>query len=214
MHETHDSVQDMACDTFIKISQKCRRHFVTLQPGEPAPFIDEILNNIENIICHLQPQQVHTFYEAVGCMIAAQSDEQILELIKKYMALPNTIWHDLIKQAEMNIDILKDQGAVKQLANILKTNIRACKSLGHWYVVQLNAIFLDMLNVYRTMSLNITTAISSNGESITNQPLIRSMRTVKKETLKLIGSWISQSANNTLVLNSFISPLLESVLVY
>lgn len=28
MHETHDGVQDMACDTFIKISSKCRRHFV------------------------------------------------------------------------------------------------------------------------------------------------------------------------------------------
>ena len=26
--ETHDGVQDMACDTFIKIAQKCRRFFV------------------------------------------------------------------------------------------------------------------------------------------------------------------------------------------
>uniref|UniRef100_A0A6G1SHJ7 Exportin-1 n=1 Tax=Aceria tosichella TaxID=561515 RepID=A0A6G1SHJ7_9ACAR len=214
MHETHDGVQDMACDTFIKISQKCRRHFVTLQPGEPAPFIDEILNNIENIICHLQPQQVHTFYEAVGCMIAAQTDEQILEqLIKKYMALPNSIWHDLVRQADINADVLKDQAAVKQLANILKTNIRACKSLGHSYFVQLKFIFMDMLQVYRVISINITTAISQNGESITNQPLIRSMRTVKKETLKLIGSWISQSTNNSLVLTNFIPPLLESVLV-
>ena len=25
MHETHDGVQDMACDTFIKIAQKCKR---------------------------------------------------------------------------------------------------------------------------------------------------------------------------------------------
>lgn len=28
MHETHDGVPDMACDTFIKIAQKCRRHFI------------------------------------------------------------------------------------------------------------------------------------------------------------------------------------------
>ena len=26
--ETHDGVQDMACDTFIKIALRCRRHFV------------------------------------------------------------------------------------------------------------------------------------------------------------------------------------------
>ena len=29
--ETHDGVQDMACDTFIKIAQKCRRHFVQVR---------------------------------------------------------------------------------------------------------------------------------------------------------------------------------------
>ena len=28
--ETHDGVQDMACDTFIKIAQKCKRHFVVV----------------------------------------------------------------------------------------------------------------------------------------------------------------------------------------
>lgn len=51
----------MACDTFIKIAQKCRRHFVQVQVGEVMPFIDEILSNINTIICDLQPQQVtHT----------------------------------------------------------------------------------------------------------------------------------------------------------
>jgi exportin-1 len=58
MHEAHDGIQDMACDTFIKISQKCRRHFVQVQVGEVMPFIDEILNSINTIICDLQPQQV------------------------------------------------------------------------------------------------------------------------------------------------------------
>ena len=56
--ETHDGVQDMACDTFIKIAQKCKRHFVQMQVGESQPFIDEILNTINTIICDLQPQQV------------------------------------------------------------------------------------------------------------------------------------------------------------
>ena len=31
MHETHEGVQDMACDTFIKIALKCRRQFVQVQ---------------------------------------------------------------------------------------------------------------------------------------------------------------------------------------
>ena len=48
----------MACDTFIKIAQKCRRQFVQIQVGEVMPFIDELLANINSIICDLQPQQV------------------------------------------------------------------------------------------------------------------------------------------------------------
>jgi len=56
--ETHDGVQDMACDTFIKIAVKCRRHFVTVQVGEVVPFIEEILTTISTIICDLQTQQV------------------------------------------------------------------------------------------------------------------------------------------------------------
>ena len=58
MHETHEGVQDMACDTFIKIAQKGRRQFVQIQVGEVMPFIDELLANINSIICDLQPQQV------------------------------------------------------------------------------------------------------------------------------------------------------------
>ena len=48
----------MACDTFIKIAHKCRRHFVQVQVGEVMPFIEEILSSINTIICDLQQQQV------------------------------------------------------------------------------------------------------------------------------------------------------------
>lgn len=65
MHETHDGVQDMACDTFIKIAHKCRRQFVTVQVGEVMPFIEEILAQISTIICDLQPQQVSIENETV-----------------------------------------------------------------------------------------------------------------------------------------------------
>lgn len=92
MHETHDGVQDMACDTFIKIALKCRRHFVTTQVGESCPFIEDILASISSIICDLQPQQVHTFYEAVGYMISAQLDSATQDvLIERYMMLPNQV---------------------------------------------------------------------------------------------------------------------------
>ncbi|XP_018334478.1 exportin-1 [Agrilus planipennis] len=214
MHETHDGVQDMACDTFIKIALKCRRHFVTTQIGETCPFIEDILASISTIICDLQTQQVHTFYEAVGYMISAQVDTAAQEaLIEKYMLLPNQVWDDIISQASKNVDVLKEIDVVKQLGSILKTNVRACKALNHAYVVQLGRIYLDMLNVYKVMSGNITAAIALNGEQVTKQPLIKSMRVVKKETLKLISDWIMRSNDHVMVLENFIPPLLDAVLL-
>ncbi|XP_058803182.1 exportin-1 [Phymastichus coffea] len=214
MHETHEGVQDMACDTFIKIALKCRRHFVTVQLGEAVPFIEEILSTISSIICDLQTQQVHTFYEAVGYMINAQIDAVMQEhLIEKYMLLPNQVWDDIISQAAKNVEVLKDPEAVKQLASILKTNVRACKALGHPYVIQLGRIYLDMLNVYKVMSENISAAITVNGEMVMKQPLIKSMRVVKKETLKLIADWINRSTDHQMVLENFIPHLLDAVLM-
>ncbi len=48
---------------------------------------------------------------------------------------------------------LNFQEAVKQLGSILKTNVRACKALGHPFVAQLGRIYLDMLNVYKVTSV-------------------------------------------------------------
>lgn len=214
MHETHEGVQDMACDTFIKISQKCRRHFVQIQLSETIPFIEEILTNINTIICDLEAHQVHTFYEAVGYMISAQNDASIQDqLIEKYMLLPNTVWDALIAQATNDYNTLKEPEAVKQLANILKTNVRACQAVGTPYISQLGRIYLDMLNVYKVMSSNISEAISQYGQSCAKQPLIKQMRVVKKESLNLISCWISKSTDPEVVVENFIPPLLDAILL-
>ena len=63
------------------------------------------------------------------------------------------------------------------------------------------------------MSENITQAIALNGEAVTKQILIKSMRVVKKETLKLIADWISWSSDHAMVLENFIPPLLDAVLL-
>lgn len=80
------------------------------------------------------------------------------------MLLPNQIWDGIIQSATKNIDILRDQETVKQLMNILKTNVAACRSVGHHFVIQLGRIYLDMVNVYKVLSENISSAVSQHGE--------------------------------------------------
>lgn len=49
------------------------------------------------------------------------------------------------------------------------------------------------------MSENISAAIALNGEMVVKQPLIKSMRVIKKETLKLIADWINRSNDHQMV---------------
>lgn len=59
------------------------------------------------------------------------------------------------------------------------------------------------------MSENISAAIAVNGEIVMKQPLIKSMRVVKKETLKLISDWVSRTNDHQMVSFSFINCLLS-----
>jgi exportin-1 len=85
--------------------------------------------------------------------------------------------------------------------------------LGYPYINQLGRIYLDMLNVYKVMSSNISEAIAQHGEICAKQPLIKLMRVVKKESLNLISSWISKSTDSEMVVENFIPPLLDAVLL-
>jgi exportin-1 len=58
MHETHEGVQDMACDTFIKIAQQCKRSFIVPPTTDQPPMINEILMNMDSITSSLSPGQV------------------------------------------------------------------------------------------------------------------------------------------------------------
>jgi exportin-1 len=58
MHEPHPGVQDMACETFLKICGKCRRKFVVTQLGESEPFVAELLAGLADTIRDLEAHQV------------------------------------------------------------------------------------------------------------------------------------------------------------
>jgi len=154
----------MACDTFIKIARQCRRHFVALQPSGQEPFIDEIVRNMGKITCDLTPQQVHTFYEACGFMVAAQGNQHQQErLLADLMNIPNAAWDEIIKQATSNPAILQDSDTIKVIGNIMKTNVSACTSIGPYFYPQIGKIFEPMLQMYRATSELISEAVAESG---------------------------------------------------
>ncbi|KAG5376706.1 hypothetical protein IGI04_041302 [Brassica rapa subsp. trilocularis] len=177
MHETHPGVQDMACDTFLKIVQKCKRKFVIVQVGETEPFVSELLSGLATTVQDLEPHQIHSFYESVGSMIQAESDPQKRdEYLQRLMALPNQKWAEIIGQARQSVEFLKDPDVIRTVLNILQTNTSAATSLGTFFLSQISLIFMDMLNVYRMYSELVSTSITNGGPYASKTSFVKLLR--------------------------------------
>ncbi|KAK1399358.1 Importin N-terminal domain-containing protein [Heracleum sosnowskyi] len=213
MHETHPGVQDMACDTFLKIVQKCRRKFVILQVGESEPFVSELLTSLPTTIVDLEPHQIHTFYESVGTMIQAESDPQKRdEYLQRLMELPNQKWAEIIGQARQSVDFLKDPEVVRVVLNILQTNTSAAAALGTYFLSQISLIFLDMLSVYRMYSELISANIAEGGPYASRTSFVKLLRSVKRETLKLIETFLDKAEDQPQIGKQFVPPMMDPVL--
>ncbi|KAK4102733.1 ARM repeat-containing protein [Parathielavia hyrcaniae] len=149
---------------FMHESHEGERHFVALQPSENEPFIEEIIRNLAKITCDLTPQQVHTFYEACGYMVAAQGNRNQQErLLADLMNIPNAAWDEIIKQATMDPAILQDADTIKIIGNIMKTNVSACSSIGSYFYPQIGRLYNDMLQMYAATSQLISEAVVREG---------------------------------------------------
>lgn len=192
MHETHEGVQDMACDTILKISKDCKRQFIALQQKEVEPFIDEIIANLQGITSDLSPQQVHTFYEACGIIVAAQAAASQRErLLENLMRLPNSAWANMIEGCKANPDMLANSDNVKVVINIIKTNVAVCSALGQKFYSQLGRLYPDMLGLY-SMTCQRIVAEGTANELFYKSHQCKTLRSIKKEILKLIEAYISR----------------------
>lgn len=165
MHELHEGVQDMACETFITITKRCHRQFVIHQAGDAELFADEIIRRMPEIIGDLTPTQVHYFYEAMGHVLAAQPDPaaQATE-IAAIMAAPNQSWDATIAAISASPGTaIRDPDTLKLLSVLLKTNLSLCGSLGSAYMSQLGQIYMDVLSLYRLCSESVNELVKQQG---------------------------------------------------
>eukprot|EP00611_Tribonema_gayanum_P030255 TRINITY_DN8353_c0_g1_i1.p1 TRINITY_DN8353_c0_g1~~TRINITY_DN8353_c0_g1_i1.p1 ORF type:complete len:1092 (+),score=466.29 TRINITY_DN8353_c0_g1_i1:336-3611(+) len=219
MHETHPGVQDMACDTFLKIAQKCKRKFVVTQVGEQMPFIEELLQQLPTIVSDLETHQVHTFYEAVACMLSDRGTVVAVDrpaALQRLMAMPNARWRDIFARAQAQPDTILLPETVKDVTKILRTNVRVCDAAGPLFSTQLTGFFHDMLTIYKCYSENISQAVAQQGELATRMAPVRAMRGAKKEVLQLLTVFIERSGEPEsppqAVAQNLIPPMLDPIL--
>ncbi|KHG06271.1 Exportin-1 [Gossypium arboreum] len=191
MHETHPGVQ----------------------VGENEPFVSELLSALATTVADLEPHQIHSFYESVGHMIQAESDPHKRdEYLQRLMALPNQKWGEIIGQARQSVDFLKDQDVIRTVLNILQTNTSVASSLGTYFLSQISLIFLDMLNVYRMYSELISSSIAEGVPFASKTSYVKLLRSVKRETLKLIETFLDKAEDQPQIGKQFVPPMMDPVL--
>lgn len=141
-------------------------------------------------------------------------------------------------QAASNVDVLSNPDNVKIMSNILKTNVSACGSIGTFFAPQLGRIWSDMLGLYKAVSGIISQSVAEQGAFssfslssslfpstlvdsflvtlsgliATKTPKVRGLRTIKKEILKLVETYIKKAEDLEQVNASLIPSLLDAVL--
>lgn len=213
MHETHPGVQDMACETFLKIVNRCKRKFVVQQQGETEPFVSELLAGLTATIADLEPHQIHTFYETVGIIIGADPDAARREAyLARLMAPPNATWRGLLAAARADVSSLQKPEALRGLQNILQTNLAVAQALGAPYAPQLDLLYLDALAVYRMCSELLGAAVAAGGPHAARTSQAKLLRSVRKVVLKLLEAFVEKAEDLDALAQRYAPPLEDPVL--
>lgn len=111
MHEQFPGVQEMAVDTFLRITQKCKRKFVVAQNDEPEPFLRTLIADTKKNINHLDPLRICTYYESLGLCIAAAPPTQRAEYIRASLEIFDEIWQNVLQFVEADGGVALCQNA-------------------------------------------------------------------------------------------------------
>lgn len=192
MHEHHPGVQDMSCDTFLKIATKCKRKFMTVQLDEDMPFISTLISELPRHIADLQPHQVLSFYESVATMLSDVGPGISLmrsDVLLQLMEAPNSSWRYHLQQGAVDNSYLLSSNTTYDLLRILKINNRVCTAVGSLFIHQLSSIFLDAMQIYKFYSETIVNTAKKEGEVSLMYSFCKSLRAVKGEILDLLSSF-------------------------
>lgn len=94
MHEKHPGVQDMASETFLKIS-KSTKHMFTICQENNQPYVVDLINMIPENCKDLEANQRLQVYEGIGYMISTAQNQQP-QLIQQLLGYSNADWQMIL----------------------------------------------------------------------------------------------------------------------
>lgn len=151
MREKHPGVQDMAAETFLKISKLTKHEFIKLHPMDKDSeiFLNHLIKQLPKLLADLQLHQVLNVYEGLGWMMSAEIDEGTqVTYINGVLQYVQKEFQGIIAAAEQNSQLLNARENIRTIDKYLKVNHRIADSVGANYVHYLLQVFDTLIKVY------------------------------------------------------------------
>ncbi|CAL9731491.1 exportin-1 [Monosporozyma unispora] len=215
MHNENDAIREMACDTFLKITKKCKYQMATVQDADldKKPFIRKILENMDTILSDLTSSQLNVFYQACALIITQERDFPTLrDLTVTLMKRENNTWQRIISQFRINSTFFQNNDNCQQLIQVLRANHAVSNAMSYDYFEQMQFIYLDMLDIYKNVSIVINNEVLKRGEIAAKIPTVRVYRIIKRGILRLMQDFISNTRNYTIIIDDIVPSLFKVTL--
>lgn len=214
MHEKHPGVQDMATEVFLKISKKTKHMFVQSHESNEEPYVCNLIRNLRENTSDLEIKQCLHIYEGIGHMISEEKDpNKKAVLLESLMQYTQEDWKKVLQLASSDASNLQDIEVIRTIGFIVKANERVASALGHPYCTQLSKIFSELMQVYKLYSANISYVLGNSSISY-NVGILKATKTVRREILNLISTFITNSEDPSMVINDFLPTLSELITDY
>lgn len=211
MKETFPGVPDMAVDTFLKLAKRCGAVFW----DERNSIAMNIFRDIDTIASDLKQRQIHIFYEAVGCILAAAPPQVTAsaEAIELVLATPNSRWQNLVtRAASVGFDSISTSDDISVLLNTLETYWKVAKTSGPSFIHQMKLIYWDMQSFFASCSTSITAAIQQHGIVAAQYQHVRNLRRVRREILRVVEHFIENAADTAFIAEHCVPSLFSAIL--
>ncbi|KAF8820607.1 putative exportin 1, partial [Cardiosporidium cionae] len=217
MHETFPGVQDMACETFLKISLKCKHVMALRHPEDSDFFLESVIASCGVQAEVLDDKQILLYFEAIAHIVSATPVSEKTSFIFALMIRSNEEWNSIMEVGKVTPEKLYDRNVAKVILKFLRINQRVAKANGAAYTTQLLYIYQDLLQVYQLYSSRIMSEVQRSGVIVIKHSEVKVLHIVKRETLHLVETYIDQAAQEgnqwkEEIVNKILSPLLMTLL--
>jgi exportin-1 len=187
MHETHPGVQDMACDTFSKISKTCAKCILILQDGETRPFFDEMLDSIDKTTKILEYHHIQQLYETLSIIINYCTDTELINYyVSKIFEIVNSIWFNSIKSKITDNDFI----SIYKTVDLIKLNKKIAAILEKKYDSYIKILYFEFHYLYNWCCEKITHILEQTYACSYDVTVVRYFINLRNEVLSLVECYI------------------------